>query len=70
VSAGGHPDLRNALVPFYSNKTTGTGLGLTLCRVVLESHGGRIALANQDGGGLVVTLWLPKVSGAQRLGLN
>lgn len=52
-------DLRNALVPFYSTKPTGTGLGLTLCREVLEAHGGRIALANREGGGLAVTLWLP-----------
>jgi len=63
-------DLRNALVPFYSNKPTGTGLGLTLCREVLEAHGGRIALANRDGGGLVVTLWLPRVSGEQQLRLS
>ncbi len=53
-------DLRNALVPFYSTKPTGTGLGLTLCREVLEAHGGRIALSNRDGGGLTVTLWIPK----------
>lgn len=51
--------LRNALLPFYSTKPAGTGLGLTLCREVLEAHGGRITLANRDGGGLIVTLWLP-----------
>ncbi len=55
-------DLRNALVPFYSTKPTGTGLGLTLCREVLEAHGGRIALANREGGGLAVTLWLPNAA--------
>jgi len=51
--------LRNALLPFYSTKPTGTGLGLTLCREVLEAHGGRITLANREGGGLAVTLWIP-----------
>jgi two-component system nitrogen regulation sensor histidine kinase NtrY len=51
--------LRNALLPFYSTKPTGTGLGLTLCREVLEAHGGRITLANREGGGLTVTLWIP-----------
>jgi nitrogen fixation/metabolism regulation signal transduction histidine kinase len=54
-------DLRNALVPFYSTKPTGTGLGLTLCREVMDAHGGRIALANRDGGGMSVTLWIPKL---------
>jgi nitrogen fixation/metabolism regulation signal transduction histidine kinase len=51
--------LENALVPFYSTKQTGTGLGLTLCREIVEAHGGRLRIANRDGGGAVVTLWLP-----------
>ena len=51
--------LENALVPFYSTKETGTGLGLTLCREIVEAHGGRLRIANRDGGGAVVTLWLP-----------
>ena len=51
--------LTNALVPFYSTKRTGTGLGLALAREIAEAHGGRITLANRDGGGLVVTILLP-----------
>ena len=51
--------LENALVPFYSTKETGTGLGLTLCREIVEAHGGRLRIANRTGGGAVVTLWLP-----------
>ena len=51
--------LTNALVPFYSTKRSGTGLGLALAREIAEAHGGRITLANRDGGGLVVTLILP-----------
>lgn len=52
--------LENALVPFYSTKETGTGLGLTLCREIVEAHGGRLRIANRDGGGAVVTLFLPE----------
>jgi signal transduction histidine kinase len=51
--------LTNALVPFYSTKRSGTGLGLALAREIAEAHGGRILLANRDGGGLAVTLILP-----------
>jgi two-component system nitrogen regulation sensor histidine kinase NtrY len=54
--------LRNALLPFYSTKPSGAGLGLTLCREVVEAHGGRISLANREGGGLAATLWIPAIA--------
>ena len=51
--------MTQALVPFYSTKRSGTGLGLALSREIVEAHGGRLSLANRDGGGLSVALSLP-----------
>ncbi len=57
--------LKSALLPFFSTKERGTGLGLALCREIVEAHRGRLWLARRDGGGLVVSLWLPGKSPAQ-----
>lgn len=51
--------LQNALMPFYSTKRNGTGLGLALTREIVEAHGGRISLQNRREGGLCVAIFLP-----------
>lgn len=51
--------LSQALIPFYSTKSSGSGLGLALCREIAEAHHGNIALQNRDDGGLRVRVSLP-----------
>lgn len=51
--------LEQALLPFYSTKRGGTGVGLTLCREIIDAHGGRLSLQNRAQGGLRVDIWLP-----------
>jgi signal transduction histidine kinase len=44
--------------------TGGAGLGLSIARDIAQAHGGSIALKNLDGGGLEVTLTLPRAASA------
>jgi nitrogen fixation/metabolism regulation signal transduction histidine kinase len=53
--------MKLALLPFYSTKRGGTGLGLPLCREIIEAHGGTFNLFNREGGGTVATCKLPQL---------
>lgn len=45
--------------PFASTKLTGSGLGLSICKRVVEEHGGAISAANRPQGGASFTVVLP-----------
>jgi nitrogen fixation/metabolism regulation signal transduction histidine kinase len=51
--------MRQALLPFYSTKQSGGGVGLPLCREIVEAHGGTLRLQSRAGGGTIVSVWLP-----------
>lgn len=45
--------------PLVTAKARGTGLGLALCRVIVEAHGGEITATTGSRGGTSFHLWLP-----------
>lgn len=46
---------------FYkgSSKARGSGIGLAVCEEIVTRHGGRLEIENAQGGGCVVTIYLP-----------
>lgn len=50
--------LGNVLLPFYSTKPNGSGMGLAICREIIEAHGGELSLQNPSEGGLAVEVVL------------
>jgi len=48
--------------PFYSHKAGGLGLGLAICRTIVETHGGRIKVEGASSSGSVVVFELPALS--------
>lgn len=52
--------MASALIPFYSTKSSGSGLGLALCREIADAHNGYIGLINREAGGLCVRVNLPQ----------
>ncbi|WDE00601.1 sensor histidine kinase [Thalassomonas actiniarum] len=50
----------NLFVPFYTTKKQGSGIGLVLCRQILEMHEGKLSLDNRsDKTGSIATVELP-----------
>jgi signal transduction histidine kinase len=51
-------DLQKVFNPFYTTKQHGTGLGLTVCKKIVEDHYGSISVKS-DEEGTAFTIWIP-----------
>lgn len=52
-------DLKVIFDPFYTTKSTGLGLGLSICYDIVHNHGGMIEVENNPHAGATFTVWLP-----------
>ena len=52
-----------ALAPFFTTRSTGTGLGLPIVARIVEAHGGTIDIQGGPGVGTTVTIVLPEQEG-------
>ena len=52
-------DLKRVFDPFYSNKATGIGLGLTICKNIVDAHNAKIEIFSSENKGTKVIVSLP-----------
>jgi signal transduction histidine kinase len=52
-------DMARIFDPYFTTKANGAGLGLSLSRLIVEEHGGRLWVSRGDGFGVTVHLELP-----------
>jgi signal transduction histidine kinase len=66
VSDRGHgvPEdkLKEVFEPFFSSKSEGMGVGLSIARTIVEAHNGKVWAQNRDHGGATFRVRLPLVS--------
>jgi signal transduction histidine kinase len=61
--AGIHPDdIERIFEPFFTRKPDGMGIGLSICRTIVEAHGGRIRANIRPQGGTAIETLLPSAT--------
>jgi signal transduction histidine kinase len=56
----GHENLGMIFEPFFSGRPGGKGIGLAICRTIVEAHGGRIWATSDPGQGAIFRLVVPQ----------
>jgi two-component system, sporulation sensor kinase E len=60
-------NLSRVFEPYFTTKTSGTGLGLLIVRRIVREHGGELSIESSEGKGLTVTIRLPHVDRRVRM---
>jgi two-component system, sporulation sensor kinase E len=53
--------LSHVFEPYFTTKSSGTGLGLLIVRRIVREHGGELSIESSQGKGLTLTVRLPYV---------
>jgi signal transduction histidine kinase len=60
-------NLSRVYEPYFTTKSTGSGLGLLIVRRIVREHGGELSIQSTDGKGLTLTIRLPYIHRRVRL---
>ena len=68
TGGGISPDnLSRVFEPYFTTKTSGTGLGLLIVRRIIREHGGELSIESSEGKGLTLTIRLPHIDRRVRM---
>jgi signal transduction histidine kinase len=59
--------LSHVFEPYFTTKSSGTGLGLLIVRRIVREHGGELSIESSEGKGLTLTIRLPYIDRRVRM---